>query len=438
MSSRPIVIIGAGLTGLACARELGQHALVLEQEAEVGGLARSFTRGRYIFDMTGHWLHCRDPHVERFVHELLAGQWVRLARRAAIYSQGVTTPYPFQANTYGRPPAVIAECLLGYFRAREQAQQTCQPELRSFADYIAHKLGHGFARHFMTPYNTKLWTVPPSALDYRWCERFVPNPAPEEVLKGALEPAGAGHGLGYNPFFWYPAQGGIGQLAQRLRHDLVGAGEIRTGTSVAQIDWKKRLVTTANGEHINYNALVSTAPLDDLVRMLVDPPEAVAAAAQKLRSASVTYWDIGLARANKPDDAHWTYYADPDVPFYRVGSPSAVMPALAHGGRSLCVEVSHPRGTTAPVSDTEIIVGLRAVGLIDAGEMPELCVRSTIACAYVIMDHAYGTARATIRDWLTGVRIVSVGRYGSWTYDSMEGALVQGRQTADDVRVWTR
>jgi phytoene dehydrogenase-like protein len=44
--SAPVVIIGAGLAGLSCARALhrgGQHVLVLEREADVGGRVRSFT-----------------------------------------------------------------------------------------------------------------------------------------------------------------------------------------------------------------------------------------------------------------------------------------------------------------------------------------------------------------------------------------------------------
>ena len=50
------------------------------------------------------------------------------------------------------------------------------------------------------------------------------------------------------------------------------------------------------------------------------------------------------------------------------------------------------------------------------------------------MDAAYGRARATLLDWLEGQRILSVGRYGRWTYDSMEGAMIQGREAAARVR----
>ena len=423
----PVIIVGAGLAGLACARELGLDSLLLEREAMVGGLSRSLQRSGFWFDMTGHWLHLSNPGIERTVHALMGDELVAVQRRAAIYSHGITTPYPFQANTYGRPADVVAECVLGYFRAREQVARGEARPLRSFDDYIRRELGDGFARHFMVPYNTKIWTVPPALMDHAWCERFVPRPTPEDVVQGALTASGAGRALGYNSRFWYPRAGGMGRLAQRLQQSLTG--EVRTGVAATRVDWRQRIVTTSTGESLAYHVLVSTMPLDDLVGMLVDPPATVVAAAHQLAAASVTYWDIGLSRPNGPADAHWTYYPDPEIPFYRVGSPSAALPALAPG-RTLCVEVSHRRGTAVTVTEHEIMQALQRVGLLAADETPVVVARNTIACAYVIMDHAYGAARATIRTWLQSQRILAVGRYGGWGYDSMEGALLDGQKAA--------
>jgi protoporphyrinogen oxidase len=432
-SPPPIIILGAGLAGLGCARELGRRALVLEREREVGGLARSVRRGGFTFDLTGHWLHCADPRTEALARELLGDGLERVARRAAVTSQGITTPFPFQANTFGRPPRVIADCVLGYFRAREAAARGDQAPPRSFEDFIRQRLGDGVARHFMVPYNTKLWTVPPAALDPAWCERFVPTPTPDEVVRGALEPAGAGHGLGYNASFLYPRTGGIGVLAGALRASV--AAEVRTGIAVTRIDWRAHSLETSTGARLGWQALVSTAPLPDLVAHLVDPPELVAIAARRLRAASVTYWDVGLPHPNRPGDSHWTYFPDPEVPFYRAGAPSAVMPALAPPGhRSLYVEVSHPRGTPAPASDADVLRGLVAVGLVASSEEPVVFEHQTLDCAYVIMDADYGGARRVVLDWLGSQRILSVGRYGDWTYDSMEGALTQGRRAAERLR----
>ncbi|MEM6734082.1 MAG: FAD-dependent oxidoreductase, partial [Myxococcota bacterium] len=284
------------------------------------------------------------------------------------------------------------------------------------------------AKHFMIPYNTKLWTVPPSEMKYEWTGRFVPLPTPEEVVRGAVMSAGS-RGLGYNSSFLYPRVGGIGRLPDSLAASL--RAPIHTSTEVKAVDWKNRTVTVQSGESIAYSTLVSTVPLSDLASVLIDPPESVIEAGEKLRATTVTYWNVGVTRANEPGDAHWIYFPEMELPFYRAGSASAAVPSLAPAGcRSYYVETSHPRGTPCPISDEELLSGMRSVGLLLPNEEPVVFERMTIDCAYVIMDEHYGAARSTLLEWLPSQDILSVGRYGSWIYDSMEGAMVQGREAA--------
>ena len=425
------LIIGAGLAGLTCARQLGPRALVVEAQPFVGGVATTHQRSGFHFDCTGHWLHLRDPRVQALVATLLPDAWRVIERRAAIYSHGRFTPYPFQANTFGLPPDVVADCVLGYFAAQQPTVARGEP--RSLEDFIRSRMGDGIADHFMVPYNTKLWTLPPAEMDHRWCHRFVPLPTAEEVVYGAIRPGGAGGRMGYNATFLYPHAGGIGVLAQVLADD--PAVSLRLGCAVRGIRWRDREATFADGSTFAFGDLVSTMPLPDLVASMVDVPEAIADAAARLRAVSVTYWDLGFARPNAPKDPHWIYFPGADLPFYRVGSASAVAPHVAPPGhRSYCVEVSHRRGEPCGVSDTAIMDGLRRVGLVAHDEEPIVCERSTIGCAYALMDHHYHEARQTILQWLGDVGIDSIGRYGAWMYDSMEGAMGQGMACGERLR----
>jgi protoporphyrinogen oxidase len=406
--------------------------VVIERESVPGGAARSFERDGFTFDITGHWLHLRDAHVRSLVEKLLPGELVSIERRAEVHLDRVRTPYPFQANTYGRPASLIAECLLGYFAAREAEARGEHPPPETFADYIHQQMGAGVARHFMIPYNTKLWTVDPRELSFAWCRRFVPIPTPEEMVRGALEP-NANAALGYNTRFLYPRRGGIARLPGALAGVL--QVPVHYNDPAVAIDWREQTVRTSSGRLLRYQHLVSTMPLPDLAGLLRDAPTAVIEAAAALRATSVTYWDVGLAGKNRPGSPHWIYFPEPNLPFYRVGSASAVASALAPPDhRSYYVEVSHPRGTPCPAGDTEVLSGLRRVGLLGAQQEPVTLERSTVDCAYVIMDAAYGGARSTLHEWLAEQHILSVGRYGDWTYDSMEGALIQGRDAAIRVR----
>ena len=100
----PVVILGGGLTGISTAAHLRAPWLLFEREERLGGHARTDERDGYRFDKTGHWLHLRDPAIKQMVDELLPGQMVPIARRARIFSHGVLTRYPYQANLHGLPP----------------------------------------------------------------------------------------------------------------------------------------------------------------------------------------------------------------------------------------------------------------------------------------------------------------------------------------------
>ncbi|MFC1610536.1 protoporphyrinogen/coproporphyrinogen oxidase [Myxococcota bacterium] len=425
--SESTVILGGGLAGLSCAHHLGGDCLIIERESTVGGLARTFERHGFLFDCTGHWLHLTDDSIRSLVESLLEDDLLSIERRSEIHLEGQRTPYPFQANTFGRPAQLVAECVLGYFRAREAQIRDAHPPPETFTDFIRQKMGDGIADHFMIPYNTKLWTVHPSEMSHTWCGRFVPVPTPEEIVRGALEP-NANRALGYNASFLYPRTGGIGRIAKRFSDEL--RAPVRCNVNGTGVNWRSRELSLNDGTTVPYHHLVSTIPLPDLVSMLDDPPETIVSAARALRAASVTYWDVGVLGANPPDSAHWVYFPERDIPFYRAGSASAAVPALAPPAhRSYYVEVSHPRGVSSPVTDRDILSGMRRVGLLD-DEEPAVLHRSTIDCAYVIMDAAYGRSRATLLDWLGMQKILPTGRYGAWTYGSMEDAMIHGREAA--------
>src|SRR5262249_43702131 len=114
----PIIVIGAGPTGLSAAYHLGQDALLLEQNDTVGGWCRSVQVNGFTFDYAGHIMFSNDPYVHE-MYEMLLGDNVHWQNREAwIYSKNVYTRYPFQGALYGLPPQVIKEGIVGAIEAR--------------------------------------------------------------------------------------------------------------------------------------------------------------------------------------------------------------------------------------------------------------------------------------------------------------------------------
>src|ERR687895_1848200 len=114
----PVVVVGAGPTGLSAAHHLGKSALLVEQADRVGGWCRSVEDNGFTFDMAGHIMFSNDPYVHE-MYQLLLGDNVHWQDREAwIYSKQVFTRYPFQGALSALPPEVIKECIVGAIEAR--------------------------------------------------------------------------------------------------------------------------------------------------------------------------------------------------------------------------------------------------------------------------------------------------------------------------------
>ena len=428
----PVLILGGGLAGLSTAFHLRRPWLLVERESRVGGLVRTETmHGGFRFDPTGHWLHLRDPGIKALVHErLLKDGLVTVARRAAVFTRGVFTRFPYQVNTHGLPAEVVAENLLGFVEATvgEGGRALREREPANFEEFILRHLGAGFAKNFMVPYNTKLFGVPPRELSAAWCGRFVPKPSLKEVVEGAL---GLGSdALGYNATFVYPKEGGIEGLALAL-HRVLEGGEIRVSTEPTALDWERRVAKLSDGTEVRWSALVSTLPLPALVGLLHRVPDAVREAASRLRATDVTWVAVG-ARGPNLQLWHWVYTPEPEFTTYRIGSPSAVFPGTAPAGTSsFYVEYSGPRSLEACArAAVEDLVRAR---MIRSAADVLFTEPRVIRNAYVLYDAHYGQARKTVIDFLGEVGIRTAGRYGNWEYSSMEDALLAGRAAADQV-----
>lgn len=426
------VIIGGGLAGISAGLALGPRAHLVESADRLGGLARTDVVDGFSFDWTGHWLHLRTAKWKAEVERLLPGGLLQVERIARIHSCGTYTPFPYQVNMHGLPPEVVAENLRGFIAATvgpEGAGLRAQ-EPRTFHDFVLRHLGAGINRHFMEPYNRKLYTVDPGELSAEWGGRFVPRPSLDEVIDGAVGRVRTG--VGYNATFVYPRSGGIEAMARAV------ASELRCSVSlqarVVRVETEPRRVHLDDGRVLGYRALLNTIPLKAFARLLDPCPPEVRAAADRLRSISVTAVELGV-RGPPKVPFHWVYFAEERFPFYRVGSPSQVNPALAPPGHtSYAVEFSHPG--PAPAADELIrqsIQGLASAGILDPADVV-LARARTIPVAYVLVDHACQAARSVIVDHLAACGIELAGRYGNWEYSGMEDALVSGEAAGERIR----
>lgn len=351
---------------------------------------------------------------------------LRLSRKSRIFSHGVYTHYPFQANTFGLPREVVAECLTGFVRARERGQRDRKMP-KSFAEFIDCHFGEGIARHFMTPYNTKLWNVSPKQITAGWCKRFVPIPTVEEVVSGAL--GLPQEEMGYNAHFFYPRTG-IGELpiglARRVKN-------VEFQTSIAKIDFRRKRLFV-KGEWAPYKSLINTIPLRDLLQLLEKPPARIAEAIALLQCKGLRYVDVAL-KTPALNDYHWSYVPEQKYPFYRVGCYSNFSPCMAPPGQSnYYVELAARGRIRLDELGPRIVSGLQDMGIVNDPRDVLFMHPRYIKHAYVIYDMNYEKHVPSILSWLEQQDIFSAGRYARWEYSSMEDAILQGIIAADKAK----
>lgn len=425
MTIQPI-ILGGGLAGLsACTHSDG---VIYEQNEVAGGHAKSHTKDGFTFDEGIHVLHTGDEYVLQLLENVNAGLEVK-ERNAWIASNGAMTRYPFQANTYGLPPHIIKDCLLGFvqndFNDRER--------IRNYEDWIYFMFGKGIAEHFMIAYSKKFWGVDPKELTTEWVNVRHPRPSLEEVISGAIEDQTKGFGV--NAVFRYPREGGFGRIAESLANK---CGErIRYGMKATGIDVAKKRAQFNNERWIEYDRLVTTLPLPDLIALMPDAPRGVREAVGMLRTNSILVVNLGVDRPNI-SDKHWIYYLEREFSFVRVSFPANWAKSVCPPGTSaISAEIAYGHDNPLPESRERmvdrVVQDLLKAKVLTPDDRIVFSETIDIKYGYVIFDGNRRRAVDTIHDYLKTVNIVPCGRYGSWAYLWSDEAILSGKMAAEKV-----
>lgn len=417
-----VVVLGGGLAGIAASYVSG--APVYEAEARVGGVAASDKADGFTFDRGIHVLQTHNPKVLSLLDDI-GVEMKQHKRRASIYYQGQYTEYPFQVNTAALPLRLRTQCVWGFLR------RGAAPEPTNYEEWIIRSVGKGFAERFLIPYSEKFWTVHPRDMTFDWTNNRVPQPTTWQVLRGAIWEKNTK--IGTNAIFRYPAEdGGYGTIAERLAARMK---EVHVGHRASSVDTNEHRVHFDNGVSVDYDTLISSVPLPELIRLCAHAPEQVRAAARRLRTNSILVVNIGIARS-EVSDRHWVHFPEPDISFFRISFPHSFSPGVAPAGASsISAEVAYSKEN--PVDRTTIVQrvtdDLVRVGILRPTDVLLTTATRDIKYAYCIYDHNRREALRVIHQWLKSQDIVPCGRYGLWTYFWSDEAIMSGFKAADSV-----
>ena len=343
---------------------------------------------------------------------------LQVQKRALIRDAGVYVDFPYQKNIHQLPREEFLSRLVDlYFKDETYGDR----EPSNFEEMLYARFGRGIAERFLVPYNEKLYATKLSNLDVDAMGRFFPHADVDDIIRNFTTPANES----YNTHFTYP-EGGAIQYVEAIAQG-VESSKILLNEPVIALDVESRTARTPNRE-ISYDRVISSMPFDRLLRLtgLEHDPEI-------FTYNKVLVFNLGFDRKG-PDGVNWIYYPSRDLCFYRVGFYDNIFGA---DRMSLYVEIGYPADAEI---DDEHVATMRARVLQDLEAAGVVEDHRLVSSHSVILDPAYvHIHRASVEavDHFKGVLedhgIYSAGRYGSWTYCSIEDNMVEARALAERI-----
>jgi protoporphyrinogen oxidase len=430
-----IVIIGAGPTGLGAGyrlKELGYtNFQIYERSPFIGGLASSFTDSAgFTWDIGGHVMFSHYKYYDDVFDKLMGKDFQLNNRECWVRMFDTWVPYPFQNNIRYLPKEITCECLTGLIDAQTRRDHKAARNFREFMDAV---FGDGIVRHFMEPYNFKVWAHPAELMNKEWIGERVAvidiKRAIRNVVLGTDD-----FGWGPNNQFRFPLFGGTGEYYRRFAKPL--AGHVNLNKAVDFINLKKKEVRFKDGEIVRYDTLISAMPLDKLCNDVLngEVPREIKKATAGLRHSGGYMVGVGIKQPC-PSAKSWMYFPEDNCPFYRVTYLSNYSPFMTPDKKqyySLLCETSYSE--FKPV-DGKRIVDETIRGLINAGLIKEQDQHDIVDTWVYHADYSYPTPSVE-RDailahaipFLEQHGIYSRGRFGMWKYEvsNTDHTLMQG------------
>ncbi|MBL8730981.1 MAG: FAD-dependent oxidoreductase [Planctomycetes bacterium] len=433
-----IAVLGGGISGVALARQLagdGHRVVVLERAERPGGLCKSRRYGEFTFDEAGgHILFSKDKRVLDWQLARCGGDagTVRTERNTKIRWHDRWVPYPFENGVGHLTKEAIVDCIKGYVEAHV-ARRLGAPCPANFGDWIQWQMGDGFARHFMVPYNQKIWKCDLHQMASDWVAGRVPEAPIEDILRAAVGIDTEGYQ--HQSVFWFPKHGGFEAL---VRGTCDGGGfELVCGHRVQRVE-RRGDGFLVDGD--TFDLVVNTVPLPQIESAIVDLPGEVRADIRALRPISLVNLMIGVELDEPLPQLSWIYLPFAEQgPTNRVTYFSNYSPHNAPAGHgSFLAEVTH-RGDLRADAEWRrgVVQALGKAGILRP-ERVVLLESCDNEYAYIDQNLEFRARIQRVRSWFDHSGYLTFGRFGRYEYHNSDQCVARAMQVHEHVRELAR
>lgn len=408
------LILGAGITGLSYAMFKGDNDyVVVEKETEIGGYCRTTKRNGFVWDYSGHFFHFQKQEIKNLIMDKMnKEELVSVIKQTRIKFKDLLVDYPFQKNIHQLSKEDLLDCLFDLF-------SNFQLEYDNFQEMLYCKFGKSIAEKFLIPYNEKLYACDLNSLDKNAMGRFFPYADKEDIIRNFKSSDNAS----YNGTFVYPKGGAIEYVNSVLSY--VDPTKICCNKEVKEIRLADHVAVLSDGRTLQYDRLISTLPFPTLLRM-----------AQVDFDADIYNWNqvlcfnLGFSAKGQDTENHWLYFPEKKYSFYRIGFYDNI---IGQDRMSLYVELGFSKDKTIHPNEWlgPVLEDLKKAGIVSDHQV-------LVDYQSIVMDPAYvHINKDSLKDvvqkkeMLASYDVYSIGRYGSWTYCSIEDNITEAKELAN-------
>ena len=447
---KPTVVAGAGPAGLTAAWMLarrGVRPLVLEQDVQVGGLARTVEYKGFRFDIGGHRFFTKVGSVQKLWRSMMGAEMLRRPRLSRIYYGGKFFDYPLKPMNALMGLGVVNSFLvfLSYLWIRVKP---IRPEV-SFEDWVSNRFGRRLYRIFFKTYTEKVWGIPCNRIGAQWAAQRIKGLSlftaiTSMLFKGFRKP-GAKQIKTLIEEFEYPRLG-PGMMWEAFHADVERlGGRVVLEAPVQRIEHDGAAIVAVEyggREHqrVNVKAFVSTMPLRELVHKLDPPaPEPIRAAASRLNYRDFLTVALVIDTPTLFPD-NWIYVHDSRVKLGRIQNFKNWSPDMVPDQSQTCLGLEYfcfEGDGLWTMTDSELLAlgarELEAIGLLGGARVVDGTV-VRMPKAYPVYDDGFMDALAVLRDYLARFSNLQVaGRNGMHKYNNQDHSMVTALLAAENL-----
>lgn len=415
------LILGAGLSGLSFANGIEDNNFtIIEKDELPGGYCKTTKRNGYVWDYAGHFFHFKNNILHNSFSAIFnEKKCIKSVKNTKIKYKNLFIDYPFQSHIYQLSKKEFIECLCDlYFRDENQV-------IYGFESMLQAKFGAGICNKFLIPYNEKLYACKLNSLEKDSMGRFFPYTNFDDVMRNLI---GNGISKTYNDTFWYPYEGAQ-IIIDKMLADINYKG-LFFNSNVERIDLCNKTVY-AGKNLFEYEYLINSIPFNKLIKKCGYNKSIC----EHFTYNKVLVFNIGFDKPSIDENINWLYFPEKRINFYRVGFYNNI---LKNKLLSIYVEIGFPSNEKINIDKEfeKTIYDLKQTGIIDKHIVKDY--------QAIIMDPAYvhitktsNKLKEKIKKELSNYNVYTTGRYGNWTYCSMEDCIEQSINLAKHIKLST-